>query len=150
MQNLVEVHNRDIVEHDEIFVPAGTGETSFVDARDVAGVGVAALTESGHENRAYDVTGADALTYYEVAEVFSDVLDREIRYANPGLVEFAVEMYRRGLSPSYVVVMLGIYTTARVGLAGRVSGDVRTVLGRSPRTMREFVDDYADEFTPRS
>ena len=62
MQNLAEVHKQDIVEHDEIFVPAGNGETSFVDARDVAAVGVAALTESGHENRAYDVTGVDALT----------------------------------------------------------------------------------------
>jgi len=38
-QNLHEVHRREIVERDEIFVPAGSGKTSFVDARDVGAVG---------------------------------------------------------------------------------------------------------------
>jgi len=33
MQNLLEVHRADIVEHDELFVPAGSGKTSFIDAR---------------------------------------------------------------------------------------------------------------------
>jgi len=36
MQNLLEVHRADIVEHDELFVPAGSGKTSFIDARDIS------------------------------------------------------------------------------------------------------------------
>ncbi|WP_336364275.1 NmrA family protein [Halalkalicoccus salilacus] len=34
--------------------------------------------------------------------------------------------------------MLGIYTTARLGLTGRVSGDVERVLGRPPRAFETF------------
>lgn len=148
MQNLAEVHGDDVAERDEIYLPAGDGATSFVDARDVAAVAAVALTEPGHENHAYDVTGPEALTYDDVAAVFSDVLGRDVSYANPGAIPFAREMYRRGLPLSYVVVMVGIYTTARLGLAGRVTEDAERVLDRPPRTMREFVEDEAQSFVP--
>ena len=44
MQNLLTEHRREI-EAGELRIPAGRGETSFVDARDVAAVGAKALTE---------------------------------------------------------------------------------------------------------
>ncbi|UPV99567.1 SDR family oxidoreductase [Halorussus gelatinilyticus] len=146
MQNLNEVHREEIVERDEIFVPAGGGATSFVDARDVGEVAAVALTEPGHGDRSYDVTGPAALTYRQVARVFSAVLDRRIEYADPSIPEFAWRMRRRGFDWSYVAVMVGIYTTARLGLADRVTDDAARVLGREPRTLREYVADYADEF----
>ncbi|WP_435065137.1 SDR family oxidoreductase [Halobaculum sp. EA56] len=146
MQNLLEVHRRDIVERDEVFVPAGRGRTSLVDARDVGEAAAVALTESGHANRAYDLTGPAALEYAEVAEVLSDVLDRPVTYPEPSLAAFASRMYRRGNSAGFVALMCGIYTVARLGLAARVTEDSRRVLGRPPRTVRTFVEDYADEF----
>jgi uncharacterized protein YbjT (DUF2867 family) len=146
MQNLAEVHLPDIVERDEIFVPAGRGETSFVDARDVGEAAAVVLTESGHADRAYDVTGPEALDYEAVAAVFADVLGRPITYPEPSLWAFSRRMYRRGHPLGFVALMCGIYTTARLGLAGRVSGDARRLLGRPPRGIRAFVEDYADEF----
>jgi uncharacterized protein YbjT (DUF2867 family) len=150
MQNLSEVHRADVVERDEIFVPAGDGETSFVDARDVGEAAAVVLTESGHADRAYDITGPEALDYAAVAAVFTDVLGRPITYPNPSLVTFARRMYRRGHAPGFIALMCGIYTTARLGLAGRVSEDGRRVLGRSPRSIRTFVEDYAADFRAHS
>ncbi|WP_246391996.1 hypothetical protein [Halosimplex pelagicum] len=148
MQNLSEVHGRDIVERDRIFVPAGDGATSFVDARDVGAVAAVVLTENGHANRAYDLTGPAALTYEEVAAVFSDVLDRPITYADPSVVAFVRGMRSRGEPLPFVLLMVGIYTTARLGLADRVTDDVARLLGRPPRDVATFVADYADEFRP--
>lgn len=146
MQNLLEVHRTDIVEHDEMFVPAGSGETSFVDARDLGDAAAVVLTEPGHKNRAYDLTGPAALDYHEVASVFSDVLGRPITYPNPSLLAFGIRMRRRSRPLGFVLLMCGIYTTARLGLAGRVTEDCRRLLGRPLREMRTFVDDYAAEF----
>lgn len=42
----------------------------------------------------------------------------------------------------FLLVMVGIYTTARLGLAGRVTGKVRRLLGREPIPLRQFVQDY--------
>jgi hypothetical protein len=94
------------------------------------------------------VTGPAALTYEEVASVFSEELDRDIRYGDPGVVEFVRRMRRYGHPLGYALLMVGIYTTARVGLAGRVSEDVERVLGREPRSVREYVADYRKEFAP--
>jgi len=150
MQNLAEVHHEDIVVHDEIFVPAGDGETSFVDARDVGAVAATVLTEPGHENRAYDLTGAEAVNYHEVAEIFSEVLDRRITYPEPSLFAFVRRLYSRGEPLPFLAVMCAIYTTARLGLADRVTKDTRELLGREPRSMRAFVEDYAEEFQPET
>jgi len=55
-------------------------------------------------------------------------------------------MRSRGQPLGYVLLMVGIYTTARLGLAGRVTDDVERVLGRLPRPVRAYVEDYAGEF----
>jgi uncharacterized protein YbjT (DUF2867 family) len=145
-QNLSEIHRTEIVERDELFVPAGDGVLSFTDARDVAAVAATVLTESGHADRAYDLTGPAALDFEEVAAVFSDVLDRPIEYADPTRLTFARQMYRRGFSPGFVAFMVAEYSVVRLGRSGRTTGDVESVLGRPPRTVREFVEDYAAEF----
>ncbi|RLM89117.1 SDR family oxidoreductase [Haloarcula sp. Atlit-7R] len=146
MQNFYVVHRAEITERNELFMPAGDGKTSFVDARDVAAVGVEALVDSTHRNRAYAVTGPEALTYDDAAAIFSDVLDRDIEYANPGLVEFAVTATRRGVSLPFALVQAVVYTTARLGLASRVTDAVQRVLGRPPQSLTDFVRDHAAEF----
>lgn len=146
MQNLLEVHRPDIVEHDEIYVPAGNGKTSFVDARDVGEAAGIVLTEAGHANRAYDLTGPEALDYGAVAATFRDVLDRPITYPAPSLLAFARRMRRRDTPLAFVVLMCVIYTIARLGFAARVTDDNRRLLGRPPRRLRTFVEDHAEEF----
>ncbi|EMA54165.1 hypothetical protein [Halococcus thailandensis] len=42
--------------------------------------------------------------------------------------------------------MIGIYTTVRLGFAGRVSRDVESLLGCEPIPLERFVADYADAF----
>ena len=148
MQNFDEVHTQDVRERDELFVPAGGGETSFVDARDIAEVAAVTLTESGHCNRSYDLTGPEALDYHEAAAVFSEALGREITYPRPGALAFGRRWLARGEPVGFVLARVGIYTTARLGLAGRVTDDVRRVLGRDPRSLREYVQDYEDAFRP--
>jgi uncharacterized protein YbjT (DUF2867 family) len=142
MQNLATTHRADLRDRNTILVPAGQGRTSFVDARDVAAAGVRALVEPGHHNAAYALTGAEALTYFEVAAIFSDVLGREVRYANPSVLAFVRHMRRQGHPWPFVLVMTGIYLTARFGLAGTVTDDLERLLGRPPTSMRTFVQDY--------
>lgn len=144
MQNLSTTHREDIRDRDEIYVPADKGRTSFIDVRDIAAVGARTLTESGHKGRAYALTGPEALDYSEVADIFTEVLGRKIIYANPSVLSFVRKMRKRGWPSGFVLVMAGIYTTARLGLAGRVTEETARLLGREPTTMRRFVEDYKE------
>ena len=144
MQNLSTTH-RDEIRHDGVLaVPAGRGRTSFVDARDVAEVAAKVLLEPGHEGRAYELTGHEAPTYAEVAALLSDVLGRPVAYADPSPWAFWRCQRARGTPPAFVLVMLGLYTVARLGLAGRTSPDLERLLGRPPTSLRAFAHDHAE------
>lgn len=138
MQNLGATHRAEIY-GGRIVVPAGTGRTSFIDARDVAAVAVKALIESGHENQAYALTSGAALDYGQVAALFTEVLGQPVTYTRPGLAPFVRWSRARRLEWSYILVMSAIYTTARLGLAGAITGDLARLLGRPPTTVREFI-----------
>jgi uncharacterized protein YbjT (DUF2867 family) len=132
MQNLNTTHREDIRLHDRLFMPAGNGRTIFIDVRDIAAVAVKFLTEEHHQsqelseiNRAYELTGAVALTYYEVATIFTNVLSRPIHYTNPSIPIFIWQMLRQGFPLQFVLVMVGIYTTTRFGLADLVTSDIQ-------------------------
>ena len=146
MQNLDTTHRQDIAEHGEIFVPAGRGRTSFIDVRDIAAVAVKALTETGHENRAYELTGADALDYFQVADIFTEVLGKRVTYPNPSPWRFWRRMRKRGLSVPFILLMIGLYTACRFGLASNVTEDTERLLGREPISVRQYVADHRESW----
>ncbi|MDF5713669.1 MAG: SDR family oxidoreductase [Rhizonema sp. NSF051] len=142
MQNLNTVHREDIKTRGELFMPAGNGKTSFIDVRDIAAVAVRTLVEDGHSQGAYTLTGGEALTYYEVADIFTAVLGKPIRYINPSVLSFVAQMFARRLPLSFVFIMAAIYTTARLGLADSITLDVEQLLLRPPLTLRQYIEDY--------
>lgn len=144
-ENLTQVH-REEIRAGRIVVPAGGGTTSFVAADDIAAVATVALTEPGHEGQAYDVTGPEALTYYDVAAILSDVLDWQVTYEEPSLLGFARFSRSQDRDWPFIAVMSVLYSTARIGLAGRVTDDVERVLGRPPQSFREWAETNAGAF----
>lgn len=140
-QNLTGAHLAEIRDQDELVVPAGRGLTSFIDVRDIAAVGVRALTEAGHAGRIYDITGQEALSMTDVTQTLSEVLGRPIRY-RPSWLQFA--RYRRSLKDNWgtVAIMTVIYTTTRLGMAKAITDDVERLLGRPPITFNQFVHDF--------
>ncbi len=137
MQNLSTTH-RDDIRAGEILVPAGSGRTSFIDIRDVAAVAARVLSEKGHAYASYALTGVEALDYHQVAQLLSAELGRPIMYRRPSLLRFVRHMRARGLAWPLILVMAGIYTTARLGLAGAITPECAQLLGRQPTTMRQF------------
>ena len=143
MQSVNQAHCADIKECQDIFIPAGKAKVSLIDVRDIGEIGAKALMESGHENKAYTLTGKEALDYNQVAEIFSRVLARKINYSNPSLLRFRSRMLQRGVDKKYVHVMIALYLTTRMGMAKAVTPAVEGLLGRPPRSVIDYVTDYA-------
>ncbi|MDZ7630259.1 MAG: NmrA family NAD(P)-binding protein [Gemmatimonadaceae bacterium] len=153
MQNLSGTHAADIREHDEILVPAGDGRTAFVDARDVGAAAAHVLldrADAPSARRAYDLTGRDALSYDEVAAILSQVCGRTIRYRHPSLLRFYRAMRGRGHPRGFIMVMMALYSTARMGLAAQLSNDLEELLGRPPISLRQFAQDMVEAFRPQA
>jgi uncharacterized protein YbjT (DUF2867 family) len=144
MQNLNTTHRREIKERNEIFVPVGKAKTAFIDARDIGAVAAVALLEDGHAGRNYDLTGSERLDYWEVARIMSEVLGRRITYRNPNPLYFLIETMRRGTPFMFALVMTGLYTSTRLGMAEPITNEVERITGRNPITFRQYVMDYED------
>lgn len=143
-QNLSTTHREDICQHNEIFIPAGRAKISFIDVRDIADVAVAALTEPDHAGKAYTLTGPVALDYHEIAHIMTEELGRPIRYSQPSALRFAWRFWRRGHKPLQILIMILLYLNTRRGMAAQVSPAYEQIMGKAPRTMRQFVRDHRD------
>ncbi|PNY83126.1 NAD(P)-dependent oxidoreductase [Deinococcus koreensis] len=137
LQNLSTTHLPEL-RGGEVFVPAGRGRTSFIDVRDIAAVAALVLTSGGHAGQAYELTGAGALTYAQVAQTLSAATGRPIRYSDPSPLAFYRRLRARGVPASQLLVMVAIYAVARLGLASRVSPDTARLLGRPPLSVADF------------
>ncbi|MFN8382699.1 MAG: SDR family oxidoreductase [Anaerolineales bacterium] len=144
MQNLSTTHRKEIKERSEIFVPVGKAKTSFIDARDIGAVAAIALTQDGHANKNYDLTGSEGLDYWQAAKILSEVLGREIQYKNP--VSFLFETMRRGTPFMFALVMTGLYTSTRFGMAEPITNEVEKLTGQKPISFKEFANDYKENW----
>lgn len=148
MQNISGVHSAEIREMDQIFVPAGNSKTSFIDAEDI-GLSVATLlyNPEKYKNTAHTITGAEALDYFQVAEILSKVTGRKIKYAKPGFLKYRRHyIKKRGLEKSYVNVTVALYFMTRMGTAKDVTDDFIKLTGRKPRSFEEFAIANIDTF----
>lgn len=141
MQNLSGVHAFEIKHFNRIVIPAGRALTSFVDAKDIGEISAKILAEPDiHINKAYDLTGPEALSYEEAAEIMSRELKKEIVYTGVSIhTAFTYWTKIRGLEKGYAMVMCMLYLMTRMGTARTVSDDFEKVMGKKPGSFRDFV-----------
>jgi uncharacterized protein YbjT (DUF2867 family) len=81
-----------ISEQGRFYAPYGDAPIALIDAEDVASAAVVALREDGHEGKAFDLTGPEALTNPDLAERYSKVLGREIAWVDVPEADFLKTM----------------------------------------------------------
>jgi uncharacterized protein YbjT (DUF2867 family) len=142
MQNLSTTHASDIKERDDLFIPSGKAKISFIDTRDIGEIIGRTLSEHGHENKAYTITGSESITYNQVADIMTKILGRKITYSNPRLFKFRKDMIKRGIKREFATVMMVLYLTTKLGMANHVTKTAEILLKRKPRTIEDFIKDY--------
>ncbi len=125
-----------------IVVPGGFGTISFVDARDVAAVAVAALTDEAHNGQSYHLTGGQALSYGQVADVLTDILDRNVIYQDATDERFR-EVVADRWEAEQAEYLIRLLRYARAGQSATVEPTLATLLGREPTTFEQFARDHA-------
>jgi uncharacterized protein YbjT (DUF2867 family) len=149
MQNMVNYNAPTINTQNAFYGTEGDGQISQIDVRDVAAVAVKALTEDGHVDKAYTLTGPQALTNTEAAQILSDHLGREIRYINLPSAQLREALLAAGVPEWNADALLDLQRLYREGKAATVTGDVEQILGRKPISFAQFCGDYRYAFETR-
>ncbi|GAB3252339.1 SDR family oxidoreductase [Larkinella harenae] len=145
MQGLIGFRDS-IVKQGAFFATAGKAAVSIIDSRDIAAVAVEALLNSEHEGKVYDLTGPEALTHPQIAELLSEGLGRSVAYIDVQPAAMRQGLLAAGFPTWQTDGLLEDYAHYARGEASAVSSVVQDVLGRKPRGFQSFVKEYASEF----
>jgi NAD(P)H dehydrogenase (quinone) len=128
--------------------PAGDGRVAAVARDDIADVAVAVLLDDGggHDGRAYDMTGPEALTMAEAADELSRAAGRTVTYHAETLEEAYASRAHYGAPDWEVAGWVTTYAAIANGDLGTVSGDVAAVAGHPPVGLREFLRRNPDSY----
>jgi len=144
MQNLL-ASARTIKEQGKFFLPMGNGTTGMADARDIGAVCAEVLTGTGHAGKSYEITGPEVLTFHQVAERFSAVLGKKVEYVPMPMDQFRERMTNI-LKPWHLNAVCELFREIEeVGL-DHTTDTFRKLMGREPRSVRQFVEDHAALF----
>jgi uncharacterized protein YbjT (DUF2867 family) len=117
----------------------GDGKQGVVDPADIAAVAATALTEPGHHGRVHTLTGPELISLPEQVEQLAEVLGVPISTVD---VMPTADFF----PPALAEVALRGAEMVRAGDNAIVTADAEKVLGRRPRTYREWAEANRDRF----
>jgi uncharacterized protein YbjT (DUF2867 family) len=149
MQNFINFHSPSIKNNNVFYLPLEDAKVSLVDVRDIAAVAVKSLTEDRsdkHNNKTYLITGPEALSYHQAAEILSNATGKKISYVNISEEEDRGAMKEMGMSDWLINTISELHDYFRKGNASQVSSAVEEVTEKKPISFSQFAKDYAEAF----
>ncbi|WEK45943.1 MAG: SDR family oxidoreductase [Candidatus Andeanibacterium colombiense] len=133
---------------------AGMGLCPIVSRDDCVAIAVGVLTQEGHENKAYDVTGPELWALPDAMALVAQMAGKPIeiepvddegmyRYFDSlGVARKASDVVPDGPIPWASEGMVTFGQSIREGFMDVVSNDVERITGRPPRTLRSVLEQY--------
>ena len=152
MQNFVDLHGHTIKSNNAFYIPADDAKVSYVDVRDIARVAVRLLTMNNNNDRnkrngkAYNITGPEALSYREIADILSYIIGRKISYVNISQDQSRKRMKDRGINDWFINTTIELYDFCKGGNLSAVSSAVEEITGEKQIPFSQFAKDYVEAF----
>ena len=135
-----------IAGNDRWFGAAPTGRASMIDTRDIADAAARIMQDKALHNAAYDLTGAETLSFPDAAKVLSKVLHRKISYI--ALDETTLRNNLATRIPAWLAnIAVGIDLAIEAGLQNRVTNTLERLTGSASRTLANFIRDNKAAFS---
>lgn len=120
--------------------PAGDGRVGAVARDDVADTAVAALLDPQHEGRAYEVTGRNAITLAEAAQILTYFTGREVVYVEETLDEARASRAPSGAPDWEIEGWVTSYAAIADGTLDVVTDTVERLAGHEPMSLPELLE----------
>ncbi len=119
--------------------PAGDGAVAAVSHEDVAAVASSVLLDDSWTGETLDVTGPEAVTLDQVADVISDLRGVRARYVRETIEEACASRAHYGAPAFEVAGWVSSYQAIANGEVSQVSDTVRQVTGQAPVDVRSYL-----------
>jgi uncharacterized protein YbjT (DUF2867 family) len=131
-----------------ITVPTANGSEAFVDAADIAAVAAETLASpDAHAGAAYALTGPEAMTVSEAAEVIADVTGKPIKHNDIDRDVWIRGSVASGVPAAYGEMLRILTETVASGRGSRPNDNVEKITGAPPVRFADFARRTAKAWT---
>lgn len=150
MQNFTEGHHgAQIIREGTMITATGSGRVGFVDADDIAEVGVRALIDHQPHNTDHIITGPHSLTYAEAGEIIGASAYRTVRHMHVSTEELANLLTSFGMAEDYARFLAGMDEDIKLhGKEDLATDTVERITGRPPKSLEQFAREHASVWKP--
>lgn len=145
MQNFSENYMRDELLSGSLTLPVGPTKEPFIDADDIADVAVAALTEAGHRNQLYELTGPELFSFNEAVSEIAGATGRALSFHPVSFADYEAALREQALPEDVITLLRYLFTELFDGRNANVAHGVEEALGRKPRRFADFARKAAVE-----
>jgi uncharacterized protein YbjT (DUF2867 family) len=122
-----------------IAVPTGDGSEAFIDAEDIAAVAAETLTSpDAHAGAAYALTGPEAMTVSDAAQVITDVTGKPMKHHDIDRELWIQASVAAGVPAEYGETLRTLTETVATGKGSRPNDNVEKITGAPPTTFADF------------
>jgi uncharacterized protein YbjT (DUF2867 family) len=134
-----------------VHAPFAAGWAAVVDPADIAAVAAASLTDDGHNHRVYELTGPEPLSPTDQVAILSQVLGRDLRYAETDPADTLAQMVSYGMPEELGHAIIEMFRSTLEPYNSEPTGDITTVTSRPARSFTDWAQAHRTELlTPAS
>ncbi|MES5955641.1 NmrA family NAD(P)-binding protein [Bacillus fungorum] len=120
----------------------GDSSCNFIDCRDIADVAVEVLINREKSGGIYTLTGAEILSYQDIASELSIILNRTINYINMDPAELRRNLINYEQMPIWLANHIVEIQDMSIKVQENPTDTVKELIGKEPRTLRAFLHEY--------
>ncbi|MDN5706999.1 SDR family oxidoreductase [Corynebacterium casei] len=121
----------------KFFSAAGEAKVAGAARKDFAEAAAVVVTTDGHAGKTYELAGAPALTYPEIAAQVGEVLGTDVEYVNLTVEEYEKSLLDAGLPADFAAGLAGADPVIEKGALYSESTDLQDLIGRPASTVAE-------------
>ena len=127
-------------------LPLGNARVAPVDTRDIGKAAAKILQEDGHTGATYALTGKTLLSFADIAAEMSIALGKPVEYVAQTAAEFRNVLANFVKSEWQLNAVCELFDEIANGSLEKTSTDLKSILGREPVGVGQFVADHTGVF----
>ena len=144
------MNGANILKEGKMYLGHGDAYHAPITGEDI-GRSVAAILDNPekHKGQTYILTGPERLSQYDIAQIASEVLGKDIQYVPVTPEQWADAAKESGLLPGFLVKhLIEVSKDYQNGVFDEVTDTVEELTGQKPTGMKTFIEDNKSFFTP--
>ncbi len=141
MQNLTTTLLPEIRTSKSITLPSSKSKFNWIDVKNIGeAISKLIIDFDKCQNRSYELTGSENLSFEEATELITIVTGVKISYRSINPISFYFKKRAEGIKNGFAIVMTILHFIPRLQSEPQISDNYKLLTGKSPTTLKEFIE----------